>query len=62
MVGTSESGETLCASDVPAILPYTEDVIYMDDGDIAELSRNRAKFWTAKASRGRSRLSISTGT
>ncbi len=43
VVGTSENGETLCASDVPAILPYTQDVIYMDDGDIAELSRNEAR-------------------
>jgi len=48
VVGTSENGETLCASDVPAILPYTQDVIYMDDGDIAELSRNEARFWNSR--------------
>jgi len=35
VVGTSPKGETLCASDVPAILPYTQDVVYLDDGDIA---------------------------
>jgi len=30
-------GETFLASDVPALLPYTRDVIYLQDGDVAEL-------------------------
>lgn len=38
-------GEALCASDIPAILPYTRKVIYMDDGDIAELSPRGIKLW-----------------
>lgn len=32
------AGETFLASDVPALLPYTRDVIYLHDGDVAELS------------------------
>ena len=47
VVGTSPKGETLCASDVPAILPYTQDVVYLDDGDIAELSSEGILFWNA---------------
>ena len=30
-------GENYLASDVPALLPYTRDVIYLHDGDVAEL-------------------------
>ena len=47
VVGFSEEGEALCASDVPAILPYTQDVVYLDDGDIAELSPEGMRFWSA---------------
>jgi len=32
------SGETYLASDVPALLPYTREVIYLLDGDVAVLS------------------------
>ena len=32
--------ETYLASDVPALLPYTRDVIYLLDGDVAELRRD----------------------
>lgn len=47
VVGTTGKGETLCASDVPAILPYTQDIVYLDDGDIAELSLEGMRFWNA---------------
>ena len=47
VVGFSEEGEALCASDVPAILPSTQDVVYLDDGDIAELSAEGMRFWSA---------------
>ncbi len=47
VVGFSGEGEALCASDVPAILPYTQDVVYLDDGDIAELSAEGMRFWNA---------------
>lgn len=36
VVGLGRS-ETYLASDVPALLPYTRDVIYLLDGDVAEL-------------------------
>ncbi|MBL3538850.1 glutamine--fructose-6-phosphate transaminase (isomerizing) [Aminivibrio sp.] len=48
VVGSSRKGETFCASDVPAILPYTQDVVYLDDGDIAVLSAEGILFWNAK--------------
>lgn len=31
-------GEVLCASDIPALLSSTRDVVFLDDGEIAELS------------------------
>ncbi|MBP8645927.1 MAG: glutamine--fructose-6-phosphate transaminase (isomerizing) [Syntrophobacteraceae bacterium] len=34
-------GAHYLASDVPAILPYTREVIYLEDGDIAILARDR---------------------
>jgi glucosamine--fructose-6-phosphate aminotransferase (isomerizing) len=37
--------ESFCASDVPALLPYTREFIYLEDGDIAELSRSGIKLW-----------------
>jgi glucosamine--fructose-6-phosphate aminotransferase (isomerizing) len=36
-------GENLVASDVPAILNYTNKVIYLEDGDIASISRDSVK-------------------
>jgi glucosamine--fructose-6-phosphate aminotransferase (isomerizing) len=47
VAGFSEEGEAFCASDVPAILPYTQDVVYLDDGDIAELSGDGVRFWNS---------------
>lgn len=41
-------GESFCASDVPALLPYTKDFIYLDDGDIAELSAFGIKTWNSQ--------------
>ncbi|MDR1378100.1 MAG: glutamine--fructose-6-phosphate transaminase (isomerizing) [Synergistaceae bacterium] len=37
VLGTAE-GETFCASDVTALLPYTHNILFMEDGEIAELS------------------------
>ena len=37
-------GETFVASDVPAILSHTRDVVFLDDGEIAVLTRNGVKF------------------
>lgn len=33
-------GENYLASDVPALLPYTRSVVYLLDGDVAEISRD----------------------
>lgn len=47
IVGRCE-GETeghILASDVPAMLPFTRDVIYMDDLEIAVLEKDRVRFY-----------------
>lgn len=44
IVGHSESGNFI-ASDVPAILQYTRDVFYMENEEIAVLSREGIKFY-----------------
>jgi glucosamine--fructose-6-phosphate aminotransferase (isomerizing) len=41
-------GESFCASDVPALLKYTNDFIYLDEGDIAELSSEGVKVWDSE--------------
>lgn len=33
-------GENLCASDVPALLSYTRKVLFLEDGEVAELTRS----------------------
>jgi glutamine---fructose-6-phosphate transaminase (isomerizing) len=37
ILGVGE-GERFCASDIPAILSHTRDVIYLEDGDLAEIT------------------------
>jgi glucosamine--fructose-6-phosphate aminotransferase (isomerizing) len=37
VLGTAE-GEAFCASDVTALLPYTRNILFMEDDEIAELS------------------------
>jgi len=44
-IGTQEY---FIASDVPAILPYTRDFIFMEDGEIALLSEDGVKFYNDK--------------
>jgi len=44
IVGRGKEG-VFIASDVPAILPQVEDVIYLEDGEIARLSADGVEVW-----------------
>ncbi|MFH1560081.1 MAG: glutamine--fructose-6-phosphate transaminase (isomerizing) [Chloroflexota bacterium] len=44
VIGLGE-GENYVASDVPALLPYTNRVVYLEDGDIASISAEGLKVW-----------------
>jgi glucosamine--fructose-6-phosphate aminotransferase (isomerizing) len=54
VVGKSDSplvigigdGEMLCASDIPALLAHTRDVILLHDGEVAALTRSGAEITT----------------
>ncbi|MDR2305101.1 MAG: glutamine--fructose-6-phosphate transaminase (isomerizing) [Treponema sp.] len=41
-------GENLIASDVPALLEYTREVYYLEDGEIAALYRDRAEVYNGE--------------
>ncbi|MCS7217533.1 MAG: glutamine--fructose-6-phosphate transaminase (isomerizing) [Thermus sp.] len=43
VIGLGE-GENLLASDVPALLPYTRRVIFLHDGDLVRLTRERVEI------------------
>jgi glutamine---fructose-6-phosphate transaminase (isomerizing) len=38
--------EMLCASDIPALLEHTRDVVFLDDGELAELTVGHARIET----------------
>jgi len=38
-------GETIIASDISAIIFYTKQIIYLDDGEIAEIGKNNLKIF-----------------
>jgi glucosamine--fructose-6-phosphate aminotransferase (isomerizing) len=40
LLGVGKDGEYLVASDVAAVIAYTRDVVYLDDGDYAVLERS----------------------
>ncbi|MDR1429002.1 MAG: glutamine--fructose-6-phosphate transaminase (isomerizing) [Spirochaetaceae bacterium] len=44
-------GENLIASDVPALLEYTREVYYLDDREIAFLSRDSVEFYNEEGER-----------
>jgi len=46
-------GENFIASDIPAILPYTKRVIYMADGEIATVTRDKIEVRTLAGRRAR---------
>jgi glucosamine--fructose-6-phosphate aminotransferase (isomerizing) len=37
-------GEMLCASDIPALLAHTREVVFLDDGEVATLTRDGAEI------------------
>ena len=39
-------GETLCGSDIPALLAHTRDVVFLEDGDVAELRASGVRIET----------------
>lgn len=39
-------GETLCGSDIPALLAHTRRVVFLEDGEMAELTRAGARIET----------------
>jgi glutamine---fructose-6-phosphate transaminase (isomerizing) len=39
-------GETFCASDIPALLPHTREMVFLDDGEMAVLTREGARITT----------------
>jgi glutamine---fructose-6-phosphate transaminase (isomerizing) len=41
-------GESFVASDVPALLPYTRDVLYLEEGEIAVLTREKITIENAQ--------------
>ncbi len=45
VLGLSD-GETLCASDIPALLAHTRDVVLLHDGEVAVLTRSGAEITT----------------
>jgi len=42
------NGEYFIASDIPPILPYTRDLIFMEDGEVAHLTPEAVRFYDAK--------------
>jgi|SRR5690554_77289 len=51
MVLGQEGDEIFVASDVPAVLPYTRDFIYLEDGDTAVLTRGDIAIFEASGER-----------
>src|ERR1035441_2714935 len=37
-------GEMLCASDIPALLAHTREVVFLDDGEVATLTKDGAQI------------------
>ena len=60
VIGLGE-GEYFIASDIPPILPYTRDFIFMEDGEVAVLSSKGVKVYDAKGDEVQKNRNGSTG-
>jgi glutamine---fructose-6-phosphate transaminase (isomerizing) len=49
VLGVADGG-MLLASDVPALLPYTREVVNLEDGEMAEISAGDIRMWGAAGS------------
>jgi glutamine---fructose-6-phosphate transaminase (isomerizing) len=45
------SGEMLCGSDIPALLGHTRDMVFLEDGDVAELKAEELTVFAATGER-----------
>lgn len=45
LIGGMGKGENFIASDIPAVLPYTKDVLIFENGDIVEVTRESIKIY-----------------
>ena len=43
----SGTGENFIASDIPAFLPYTKDVVFLEDGELAKITPNNWEVFNA---------------
>jgi len=57
IIGIGEGGNFI-ASDVPAILKYTKKVIYLDDGEVAVLTRDKADVFDLEGNARRKDIDI----
>ncbi|MDB4974966.1 MAG: Glucosamine--fructose-6-phosphate aminotransferase, partial [Myxococcaceae bacterium] len=46
VLGVCEDGAVMCGSDIPALLPFTRDIIIMEDGEMAVLDRSGIRLST----------------
>ncbi|MET0340396.1 MAG: glutamine--fructose-6-phosphate transaminase (isomerizing) [Polyangiales bacterium] len=46
VLGICEDGSVMCGSDIPALLPFTRDMIIMDDGELAVLDKRGIQLST----------------
>jgi len=51
IVGKAEDGSHFIASDVPAFLEYTKDVMYLDDNQMVVIDQDGAKFYDMEENR-----------
>ncbi len=55
VLGVKDGGGSFMASDVPALLPYTNKVIYLDDGDMAVLKADSCEIFSLAGGAGQDR-------